>query len=182
MVSLVSRFLIPVLTAFLFLTSPAKAETFRDQSVPIGAVSELEIGRFLGLWYEIARFPNWFEKGCQGVTAEYGLREDGRLSVRNTCHEDSPDGPVRVAEGLAWMPAPGRLKVTFTPFLPFINGDYWVLDVDDDYQLAVIGNPAGETGWILARNPQITPAAYQKAVSVLQAMGYDSTQLERVAQ
>ncbi len=180
--SFVTRFLIPLTALFSGFAAPVHAEEFRDQSVPIASVSDLDTQRYLGLWYEIARFPNWFERDCQGVTAEYALRDDGKISVRNSCYKGAPDGPLKVANGLAWIDAPGQLKVTFTPFLPFINGDYWVLYVDPGYQLAVVGNPGGKTGWILARSPQIAPAQYDKAVSVLQGMGYDSSQLERVAQ
>ncbi|MEJ2000811.1 MAG: lipocalin family protein [Maritimibacter sp.] len=176
-----SRFL-AISLAFMALNSaPAKAEVYRDQSVPITSVEELDINQYLGLWYEIARFPNWFERDCQGVTAEYALRDDGKISVRNTCHKGAPDGPEKVANGLAWKAAPGQLKVTFTPLLPFINGDYWVLYVDPDYQVAVVGSPAGKTGWVLARSPDIAPAVYDKAVSVLTAMGYDISKLELIA-
>ena len=167
--------------AALGLTSTAEAR-YRDTSQPIGVVVNLDLERYLGKWYEIARFPNRFERGCEGVTAEYEMRPDGKISVVNTCRKGSPDGPVEVAEGVASVVAPGKLEVTFVPWLPFAKGDYWVLYVDPAYSVAVVGDPKGRTGWILARDPALAPVKYDKAVSVLQTMGYDTSQLQMVAQ
>ena len=86
---------------------------------------------------------------------------------------------------VARVAAPGRLEVTFVPFLsflPFLWGDYWVLDVTEDYDVAVIGNPDGSTGWILARAPQIDEADFQAAAKVLRANGYDTSALKKVPQ
>jgi len=166
--------------AALFTAAPAQAG-YRDTSKPIGVVVNLDIDRYAGKWYEIARFPNRWEKGCQGVTAEYGKNPDGTISVRNTCRQGSPDGPAEVAEAKAEVVGPGKLTVNFVPWLPFAKGDYWVLYVDRTYSMAVVGNPGGESGWILSRSPQMSQANYDKAVSVLQGSGYDTTQLERVA-
>jgi len=164
----------------LGLTSPAAAG-YRDTSQPIEVVVNLDLQRYLGKWYEIARFPNRFERGCQGVTAEYALNSDDTIQVVNTCHKGSPDGPVEVAEGKARVVAPGKLEVTFVPWLPFAKGEYWVLHVDSAYSFAVVGEPSGKTGWILARNPALAPAYYATALSVLQSMGYDTGKLERIA-
>jgi apolipoprotein D and lipocalin family protein len=169
------------LAALLLLPSIGFADRFRDQSVPIASVSELDLGRYLGKWYEIARYPNWFERGCQGVTAEYSLRDDGKITVLNTCRKGAPDGPEKTAEGLAWVVAPGQLEVTFTPLLPFINGDYWVLHIEPDYSMAVVGAPKGSTGWVLARTPEIGEDAYARALAALAANGYDTARLEQVA-
>ncbi len=168
--------------AALGLSQPSHGAGYRDTSVPIGYVGNLDLNRYLGKWYEIARFPNRFEKDCAGVTAEYGLRDDGKVSVTNTCHKGSPTGPVEVAEGEAEVIAPGKLKVTFVPWLPFAKGDYWVLHVDAAYSYAVVGEPSGKTGWILSRSPELPAAKTEKAVSVLEGMGYDTGKLEWVAQ
>lgn len=164
----------------------ARAESYRDPSVDISAVGDLDLDRYLGKWYEIARFPNRFEEGCVGVTAEYGLREDGRISVTNTCRKTTLDGPVEQAEGEARIVAPGQLEVLFAPqylsFLPFVWGDYWVLDVTDDYSVSVVGTPKGSTGWILARTPQLSDAEYERALAVLRENGYDTGAIERVLQ
>ena len=172
--------------ATAFGVSACTASGYRDTSRKMEAVEDLDLERYRGLWYEIARFPNRFETDCAGVTAEYGQREDGRISVVNTCHKGRPDGPVEVARGVAEVVGPGKLKVGFLPWLPFWlpvgKGDYWVLYVDPAYSLAVVGEPSGSTGWILARNPTVEPEKYDKGVSILQAMGYDTSQLQRVAQ
>jgi apolipoprotein D and lipocalin family protein len=166
----------------LGLAQPSQAAGYRDTSVPIGFVSNLDLNRYLGKWYEIARFPNRFEKGCEGVTAEYALRDDGKVSVVNSCHKGAPDGPLEVAEGEAEVVSPGKLKVTFVPWLPFAKGDYWVLHVDAGYSYSVVGEPSGKTGWILSRTPTLPAAKTEKAISVLTSMGYDTSKLEWVAQ
>ncbi len=168
------------LVAALFAAAPVHAAGYRDTSKPIGVVVNLDLGRYLGKWYEIARFPNRWEKGCQAVTAEYGQSPDGTISVRNTCRKGSPSGPVEVAEATAEVVGPGRLTVNFVPWLPFAKGDYWVLYVDAAYSVAVVGEPSGKTGWILARGPELSAAKFDKAISVMQGMGYDTSQLELV--
>ncbi|MEW2916476.1 lipocalin family protein [Ruegeria sp. ANG10] len=167
---------------FLALAVPASAKVYRDRSVAMTTVQDLEVERYLGLWYEIARFPNRFEKGCVGVTAEYGLLEDGQISVTNTCREETLNGQVRQAEGKARIEGPGQLSVTFVPWLPFARGDYWVLGLRADYSVAVVGAPRGSTGWILARTPEISAADRNWAESVLQKNGYDTGQLTYIPQ
>ncbi|SEO93006.1 apolipoprotein D and lipocalin family protein [Salinihabitans flavidus] len=161
------------------------AESYRDTSVPMTVDDSLQIEPYLGRWYEIARFPVWFEEGCVGVTADYSARPDGRIDVLNTCREGALDGPVETASGVARVVAPGKLQVTFLPrfsWLPFLWGDYWVLDVTDDYTVAVIGAPDGGTGWILARSPQIPDEDFEAAADVLRRNGYDTARLFRVPQ
>ncbi|MDW4548589.1 lipocalin family protein [Defluviimonas sp. D31] len=166
----------------LGLASAASAEAYRDRSVPIETVSELDIERYAGRWYEIARFPNSFEKGCVGVTADYTLRKDGQVSVLNTCRKGALDGPVKTAKGVARIEGPGKLSVTFVPWLPFARGDYWVLYLDADYSLVAIGTPRGKTGWILARQPMISAEQRSRAEAALRRNGYDTSKLIDVAQ
>lgn len=160
----------------------ASAENYRDRSVSMSVVTNLDVDRYLGKWYEIARFPNTFERGCVGVTAEYSMRSDGEVNVKNTCVNGTLDGSVEVANGRARVEGPGRLSVTFVPWLPFARGDYWVLYIDADYSVAVVGAPKGTTGWILARNPQITAAQRRTAEQALAKNGYDISKLEDVLQ
>lgn len=161
---------------------PAQAEQYRDRSVPMAVEGGLNLERYLGKWYEIARFPNSFEKGCAGVTAEYSKLESGDIRVLNTCRKGGLNGPEEQADGRARVEAPGRLSVTFVPWLPFARGDYWVLYVAPDYSLAVVGSPKGSTGWILARAPRISAAERAKAESILSKNGYDVSKLEDVLQ
>lgn len=165
--------------AALLITAPAvtRAEVYRDTSVEMTTVPQLDTGKYLGRWYEIARFPVRFEEGCVGVTADYALRDDGQIRVINTCRQDTLDGPVEQAEGRARVEGPGKLSVTFVPWLPFARGDYWVLYLDDDYSLSVVGAPSGKTGWILARSPQISAAQRAQAEAVLRRNGYDTSRL-----
>jgi len=178
------RLILKAFTVILLmsLALPASAEKYRDTSAQMAVEGALDLNRYLGKWYEIARFPNRFERGCVGVTAEYSMRPDGDVRVLNTCREGTLNGKVTIADGSARVEAPGRLSVTFVPWLPFARGDYWVLYVAPDYSLAVVGNPKGTTGWILARAPQISAKQRALAETILSNNGYDIKQLEDVLQ
>lgn len=153
---------------------------YRDTDTPIASKAVFEPERYVGLWYEVARYPVPFEAGCVGVTAEYGLREDGLLSVLNICR--NPDGAERSRiEGTAEIVGPGRLKVRF-PSVPFVAADYWVLWTDDTYRTAVVGAPNGRSGWILNRDPQIPPDRLNAARAILKFNGYDLSRLVEVPQ
>lgn len=173
---------ITALMGAVLAANPAQAQRHGDAEAPISVETSLDINRYAGLWYEIARFPNRFERDCYAVTAEYTLNDNGTVGVRNSCHKGAVDGPIEVAEGTARVEGPGRLSVNFVWFLPFIRGDYYVLDVAPDYSLAVVGEPGRTYGWILARTPRIDQDAYDGAVAVLERNGYDSAGLERVIQ
>ena len=149
---------------------------YRDTTVEMTTEGPVDLERYMGRWYEIARFPNSFEEGCVGVTADYSLNDDGSVKVVNTCRQGALDGPVEVAEGrgVTTRAEGDRLEVGFVSWLPFATGDYWILDVDDAYQVAVIGNPAGTTGWVLARTPQLSEARLEEAFEVLRRNGYDT--------
>lgn len=142
-------------------------------------VASLDIDRYQGTWYEIARFPNRFQKDCQGnVTARYTIRPDGKIEVLNRCQEE--DGTFQQALGLARRAADNRpfsqLKVRFAPswlaFLPFVWADYWVLDLDPEYRWAAVGTPNREYLWILSRSPQLESEIYESIVERLTAQGF----------
>ena len=156
------------------LAGCAGSEVWRDRNAPIAAVDSVDLTRYAGTWYEIARFPVWFQEDCAGVTAKYALREDGRVDVVNTCREGGLDGPVRSADAIARAvdDTNAKLKVNFAAPLPF-EGDYWVLYLDEDYQVAVVGSPGGQGGWILSRTPQIEADRLEAARGALAANGYD---------
>lgn len=161
----------------LVLAGCSGGPVYRDTSVEMRTVEVLDTPQYLGLWYEIARFPNRFEEGCVGVTAQYGLREDGKVSVLNTCFQGTLDGPKEQAEGVATVQSAGKLRVTFVPWLSWIaSGDYWVMGLKD-YQISVVGAPNGKTGWILARKPRLSEAEKDWAQLVLSENGYDLDQL-----
>lgn len=153
-------------------------QSYRDPSVPIASKALFEPARYLGLWHEVARFPVPFEEGCTGVTAEYTAREDGLIGVRNTCR--AADGSIRsTIDGTAEIVGPGRLKVRFAS-VPFVASDYWVLWVDQDYTVAVVGAPDGRSGWILSRTPQISADKFAAAREILDFNGYDLSRLKEL--
>jgi apolipoprotein D and lipocalin family protein len=143
-----------------------------NKAVPQPAKA-VDLGRYVGLWYEIGRYDTWFERGCEAVTAEYRRREDGAIDVINTCRKGGPTGPIKVARGRAKVVADSanaKLKVSF--FGPFF-GDYWVLDHADDYAWSIVGEPSGRYLWLLARTQhpaeQVQRSIYERAHS----LGYD---------
>jgi apolipoprotein D and lipocalin family protein len=127
---------------------------------PLQAVASVDVMRYKGLWYEIARYPNWFQRNCEGVTAEYGLTATSAISVTNTCRTGTKNGRPSVANGRANViegSNGARLAVNFAPIpLPRGQGNYWILYLDTDYQTALIGSPSGQYLWMLARTPQIS--------------------------
>ena len=123
---------------------------------PLDVVDNVDINRYLGRWYEIARLPNSFEEGCYCITAEYSLIDETTLRVVNSCREDSPEGELDQANGKAFVVEGSnnaKLEVQF--FWPF-RGDYWIIELDqENYEWAVVGSPSREYLWILARTPEI---------------------------
>lgn len=155
-------------------------EVYRDTSKPIASKAVFDPARYLGTWYEVARYPVFFERGCVGVTATYGMNDDGTISVLNICK--NPDGSIKSRiEGSAEIVGPGRLAVSF-PSVPFGASDYWVLWVDEGYRTAVVGAPDGKSGWILNRDPQIPADRLNAAREVLDFNGYDLSRLMEVPQ
>jgi len=149
---------------------------------PLATVDNVELGRYTGRWYEIARYPNSFEPGCVGVTADYALREDGRISVLNTCLEGTLDGDARIIQGVARVVDPitnAKLAVSFFP--PF-EGDYWILELGEDYEYAVVGDPSRTFLWILSRAPTLDEGLYDDILSRLPEKSYDPNRLELVPQ
>ncbi len=160
----------------LALAACAAAPVYRDTGAPIASAAAFDPARYQGLWYEIARYPVPFQAGCVAATARYDLREDGTLGIRNTCREGTAQGPLRQISGSARVTGPGRLEVTFDG-VPFARAPYWVLWTDDTYETAVVGQPSGRAGWILARAPSIRADRYAAALEVLDFNGYDTSRL-----
>jgi apolipoprotein D and lipocalin family protein len=142
-------------------------------------IPALDLPRYLGHWYEIAKYPNRFQKQCVSDTqADYRLLPDGMLRVLNRCR--LADGNADVAVGMARQLGgadSARLEVRFAPawlsFIPAVWGDYWVVDLDPDYQLAAVSEPRREFLWILARQPEVDAAAYAALLERLAGMGFD---------
>jgi apolipoprotein D and lipocalin family protein len=151
-------------------------------------VASVDLDRYLGRWYEIARYPNFFQKSCAGeVTATYERRANGQIRVVNRCVR--ANGSVNEAEGAA-RPVEGggnaRLKVRFAPgwlsVFPFVWADYWVIGLADDYRWALVGTPNGNYLWILSRTPMLADADWEAAVAKARENGFDPSRLERTRQ
>lgn len=146
---------------------------------PLATVSDFDPSRYVGQWFEIAKYPVSFEEGCVNVTADYALRDDGSVSVLNTCGD--PDGGSRTIEGFATTDPADSAKLTVYFFWPF-GAPYWVLEVGDDYEYAVVGDPSRTYFWILSRTPQLDDAIYQSILDAMPDWGYDPARLELMPQ
>lgn len=149
---------------------------------PLPVVPNVDVARYAGLWYEIASYPAPFQDGCTATTAEYIVLDDGRLRVINRCNDGSLDGPERVAEGRARIVdknTNAKLKVSF--FGPF-EGDYWIIELDENYEWVVIGEPRRQFLWILSRTPGMDPVIFDEVTSRLPEKGYDPSKLNLTPQ
>lgn len=168
--------------AIFLLMITSCSNQIQMNSIDTTTVDSLNIDRYLGTWYEIARFPHSFEKNLAGVTATYSFREDGKIRVVNEGFKGSLDGKRSRAVGKAKIPDPGdpaRLKVSF--FL-FFYGDYYVLELDPEYRWAMIGSSSPMFFWILSRSPQMDPEVYQMLLDRARERGYNLEHLIKVEQ
>ena len=153
---------------------------------PLSTVLQVDLDRYLGTWYEIARLPNRFQDQCVGnVTADYRRLENGNIEVRNRCLQASgePDearGVARVVDSTS----NAKLEVSFVSLFGWrlFWGDYWILDLGVDYDYAVIGMPSRRYAWILSRTPQLSPERRRRIDGVLLRAGYDPAQLVETPQ
>lgn len=165
-----------VITGLFFLTA-CTSYPVGNPNVP-EPVKALELERYLGKWYELARYENRFEKGCEAVTAEYAKRDDGLISVLNTCRKGGVDGEKDTAEGKARIVEGSngaKLKVSF--FGPLFFGDYWVLDRAEDYSWSIVGEPLGKYLWILTRDAVPDKQKRDALIARAKTLGYDTSLL-----
>jgi apolipoprotein D and lipocalin family protein len=159
-----------------------------EPAPPLKPIASLDVPRYMGAWYEIAKYPNRFQKQCASSTvATYSLEPDRTVKVVNSCLR--ADGRPDSAVGSARQVGPATsavLEVRFAPawlsFLPMVWGDYWVIDLDPDYTLAAVSEPKREYLWILARTPTVPAAAYDALLARLRRQGFDPGRLERTRQ
>jgi len=168
------RFILPV----ILLAGIIKGQEPNELLV----VNHVDLQKYIGLWYEIAKIPNFFQKGCyKNTSAEYSLRSDGKISVVNTCTES--DGSKKTAEGVAKVVdknTNAKLEVSFVKILG-INlfwGDYWIIGLGDNYEYALVGSPDRKYGWILSRTPKLSPEKLEQINNILKLKGYDPTKFE----
>ena len=178
-----------LIAAILVLTGAfAQAADKPQPASDLKSISALDVPRYMGTWYEIAKFPAWFQKKCVADTrAEYTLQPDGRVQVINRCRQGS--GEMKEALGSGRQigdVTSSKLEVRFAPawlsFLPMVWGDYWVIDLDPAYQLVAVSEPKREYLWILSRNAKVDPAAYDALLARLSGQGFDLQRLEKTLQ
>jgi apolipoprotein D and lipocalin family protein len=175
---------------FSLLAVFAVVTAAQDKSArPLEVVPTVDINRYVGTWYEIARMPFKFQSQCAGdVTATYTLLEDGTVKVVNRCRKQN--GEMDEAEGRAKRASDDgpntKLKVRFAPaflsFLPFVWGDYWIIDLAPDYSYAVVGEPDRKYLWVLSRTAVMDEATIQGILQRVRGQGYDLTGLIRTNQ
>jgi apolipoprotein D and lipocalin family protein len=165
------RLSIHLLACLTFLvTSPLMAQTL--ETVP-----SVDLTKYSGKWFEIASYPQPFQKGCTCTTAEYTLSEKGFVIVENKCRKDSINGKVKGIKGKAWVQkncGNAKLKVQF--FWPF-RGDYWIIDLAPDYRYAVVSAPNKNYLWILCRKSQMPEEDYTSIIKTLQEKGFNTNKL-----
>lgn len=160
----------------------------KEKASSVQSVSKIELNQYLGSWYEIARKPMYFQKKCaKDVTANYTLGTNGNIQVTNRCLDKN--GQEQVAHGEAYVvnsPKNSQLKVSFLPkalrWLPVGRGDYWIVKIDPDYQVALVGDPQKKYLWLLARTPKISQSTLNEYQEYAKSIGYDLSDLKLTVQ
>jgi apolipoprotein D and lipocalin family protein len=172
-----NKFLITIYTIMsLSLFSCSSSDNYLE------VVDQLDINKYLGTWYEIARLPNSFEKNLDCVSATYTLKENGDIEVLNKGYVINNHPEFKEAKGTAWVPDPkfpAKLKVRF--FWPF-TGKYWVIELDKDYMYAMVGDPSRDYLWILAREKTLDETIYQKLLKSAEEKGFNTKIIIKVNQ
>lgn len=146
------------------------------------SVEDVDLNKYSGLWYEIARLPNSFEKGLECVTANYSLNEDGTIKVLNQGISSSDRSITKSATGKAKVPDPqypGRLKVSF--FGPFY-GNYYIIELGSNYEYVLVGEPKRKYLWVLARKPNLDNTIYEQLISKAEQLGFKTNTIIKVKQ
>ena len=160
--------------------------SFAEQ--PVKSIAELDLSRYMGTWYEIAKLPNWFQRKCvQGTQAQYKILGPQKIEVVNKCITAAGEEIKAVGVARPYSSSQvAQLEVRFAPdwtaWLPLVWGAYWVLDLDPDYQLAAVGDPTRSYLWILSRSPVVSAGQYDSLLQRLKVMGFDITKLEKTRQ
>ncbi len=175
-----------VLILFLIFCAaavPLTAEGQKEKPPPLQIVPRGDVKRYLGRWYEIARFQHSFEKTLVGATAEYSLLPDGRIAVLNSGFKKTLDGAYKKAEAVAWIPDPSRSAALKVKFFGLFTGDYLIFGLDDEgYTWALVGDDSRDFLWFLSRTPEIDEELYQRMVEMARSQGFAVENLFRVPQ
>lgn len=155
--------------------------SFNNTAQELPTVEKVDLSKYAGMWYEIARLPNSFEKGLECVTATYTLKSNGKIEVLNKGYS-AEKGKYKTAKGTAQVPDmayPGRLKVTF--FWPFY-GKYYIMALDENYQYVLVGDPSRKYLWILSRSRTLDEPIYSELMALAKTQGFDTDQVIRIDQ
>ena len=173
---------LPTVSRWLWVLLLPLASCATTGGAPPEVVPRVDLNRYMGTWYEIARFPFRVQEGCFATTATYALRADGTVSVLNQCRKGSFGGQLSTAEGTARVvDATTNAKLTVTFFWPF-SGDYWIIDLDKEYEYAVVSVPSRKYLWILSRTPVLPEGVYGEILDRLRAQGFDVQRLVKTPQ
>ena len=168
----------------VFVLAIALASSATAQEAPVQTIASLDVNRYVGTWYEIAKYPNRFQMQCASHTrAQYLTNADGSLQVINRCVTREGETLEAIGQALQVGGASSpKLQVRFAPawlsWLPWVWGDYWVIDLDKDYQLAAVSDAKREYLWVLSRHKQVDAKTYQALLARIAAQGFDIQKLE----
>ena len=175
-----------ILAIILAATIAAAAQS--NKPAELKAVVSVDLNKYSGKWFEIGKYPNKFQKQCVGnTTAIYTVKGDGKLEVLNQCvKKDGSSNSAKAAGKVADKASNAKLKVRFAPgalsFLPFVWANYWIIDLDPNYEYAVIGEPKREYLWILSRKPDMAKSTYQEILKKVEGLGYNPGRIEKTPQ
>ena len=176
-----SKYIKLIFTIFILFACTMKAQTSNKSDEPV-TVNSVELNKYVGTWYEIAKVPNSFQKKCaSNTTATYKLRKDGNIDVINRCVEK--DGSTSEAKGIAKVvdkKANAKLEVSFVRIfgISLFWGDYWIIGLDKEYRYAVVGTPTRKYGWILSRTPKLSKNDLDEVFTILRNQGYNPNNFE----
>ncbi len=167
------KYVLFVVFAQFFLLAGCASLREGAELPPLQTVARVDLKRYMGTWHEISRYPNRFQDSCESkVTASYNLLPDGEVEVVNSCSEGVSRKP-KVSKGKAWVvdsSSNAKLKVSF--MWPF-SGDYWIIDIGESYEYAVVGTPSRRYLWVLSRDKALDPRKYVAILQRIRQQGYD---------
>ena len=170
-------------TILLLFITISKGQDMKNE---LQVVNKVDLNKYIGLWYEAAKIPNWFQKKCiKNTTAEYSMRDDGKIKVINSCTE--ADGSKNIAEGVAKVVdniTNAKLEVSFVKILgiQLFWGDYWIIGLGENYDFALVGSPNRKYGWILSRTKKLSQEKLNQISDLLRIKGYDMKNFEFTVQ
>lgn len=157
--------------------------SFAESLPPLELVPVLDPQKYVGRWYEIARYQHSFEKNVVGATADYTLREDGKIDVYNSGFKKTLDGKASGVNAVAWIPDPAKPGALKVKFFGLFSSDYLVFGLDsENYEWALVGNDSRKFLWFLARTPAISGELFERMKKIAEGQGYDLAPLYEVPQ